>query len=513
MFPGPAGLEFQPYDCHRAVHPRPPSGPHLDLVVQLHPSGSSHFSLSAAPSLPPRLLHHCRYSLHVPPPYKTDHSAHYFQYPVVLKPDALQTGTRSPDPLQPCFLLAVPLLVLSLAMVIAGEPWPTPSPAAAASAVSGRSLPVAASETAALKPPLPPALKAVSSAPAAADQHPAPPAPVAAPAGQVPAAAPAPPAPVAAPVPPAPDVAVLSPPVDLGAPPFDAAPVALAAAVGSAAPVVSQPAVSATTAGQSLVVGPVEAPAPPAAAISVPLPNVQAVPDPAPLAAVPPAQHQPTPGRRQHRPHSPAPRDEREMTRRRRDSPRRRGFQASWASAVPHAPSASAAALGNRMRLPWVLPVARGPVTGQYPSLLPVDPPLPTAPLPQQSLVGPSPSAVVPEASLGQLWRLSEGLRAVHLIQLYGHAALAQGVPLDSGHRDECLDAADRLVELLAPVLAAPARGGVAGVGQLGTAVRGLRRFLRAGTAVDLIGATTVVVRELHRSLTGLLAVLDADQM
>ncbi|CAI5492515.1 unnamed protein product, partial [Closterium sp. Naga37s-1] len=78
---------------------------------------------------------------------------------------------------------------------------------------------------------------------------------------------------------------------------------------------------------------------------------------------------------------------------------------------------------------------------------------------------------------------------------------------------DECLDAADRLGELLAPVLAAPARGGVAGVGQLGTAVRGLRRFLRAGTAVDLIGATTVVVRELHRSLTGLLAVLDADQM
>ncbi|CAI5486868.1 unnamed protein product, partial [Closterium sp. Naga37s-1] len=129
------------------------------------------------------------------------------------------------------------------------------------------------------------------------------------------------------------------------------------------------------------------------------------------------------------------------------------------------------------------------------------------------SLEGPSPSAVVPEASLGQLWRLLEGLRAVHLIQVYGHAALAQGVPLESGHQDECLDAADRLGELLAPVLAAPAQGGVAGVGQLGTAVRGLRRFLRAGTAVDLIGATTVVVRELHRSLTGLLAVLDADQM
>ncbi|CAI5526002.1 unnamed protein product [Closterium sp. Naga37s-1] len=181
----------------------------------------------------------------------------------------------------------------------------------------------------------------------------------------------------------------------------------------------------------------------------------------------------------------------------------------------------SAAAHGNRMRLPWVPPVAGmefvtaagGPVTAQYPSLLPVAPAPPAVSVPVQSLVGPLPSAVVPEASLGQLWRLSEGLRTVHLIQVYGHAALSQGAHLDPGPRDECLDAADRLAELLAPVLAAPAWGGVAGVGQLGTAVRGLRRLLRAGSAVDLIGATTVVVRELHRSLTGLLAVLDADQM
>ncbi|CAI5505232.1 unnamed protein product [Closterium sp. Naga37s-1] len=550
MFPGPAGLEFQPYDCHRAVHPRPPSGPPLDLVVQLHPSGSSRFSLSTALFLPPRLLHHCRYSLHVPPPYKMDHSAHYFQYLVVLKPDALQTGTRSPAPLQPRFLLAVPLLILSLAMVIAGEPWPTPSPAAAASAVSGRSLPVAASETAARRPPLPPALKAVSSAPAAADQHPAPPAPVAAPAGQVPAAAPAPPAPaavpappppVAAPVPLAPDVAVLSPPVDLGAPPLDAAPVAPAAAVGSAAPVVSQPAVSATTAGQSLVVGPVEAPAPPAAAISVPLPNFQAVPDPAPLAAIPPAQRQPSPGRRHHRPHSPAPRDEREMSRRRRDSLRRRGPQASWAASrggrggwwggrgrggdwgydrpVSMADLQRAVSAAVREERNGQASQSNSPrVAPTHASLPPAVPYAPAPPLPQSAVPPPhapsaSAAALGSQASLGQLWRLSEGLRAVHLIQVYGHAALAQGVPLDSGHRDECLDAADRLGELLAPVLAAPARGGVAGVGQLGTAVRGLRRFLRAGTAVDLIGATTVVVRELHRSLTGLLAVLDADQM
>ncbi|CAI5507313.1 unnamed protein product [Closterium sp. Naga37s-1] len=138
----------------------------------------------------------------------------------------------------------------------------------------------------------------------------------------------------------------------------------------------------------------------------------------------------------------------------------------------PRVPAASAAAPGNRMRLPWVPPVAGmefvtaagGPVTAQYPSLLPVAPAPLAAALPVQSLVAPSPSAVVPEASLGQLWRLSEGLRAVHLIQVYGYAALSQGVPLDGPPRDECLDAADRLGELLAPVLAAPARGGVAGV-------------------------------------------------
>ncbi|CAI5491226.1 unnamed protein product [Closterium sp. Naga37s-1] len=193
------------------------------------------------------------------------------------------------------------------------------------------------------------------------------------------------------------------------------------------------------------------------------------------------------------------------------------------ATAAPplQAPAASAAARGNRLRLPWVPPVAGvefvtaggGPVTPQYPSLLPVAPDPSAADLPVQSLVGPSPSVDVPEASLGQLWRLSEGLRAVHLIQVYCHAALSRGVPLVGGPLDECSDAADRIAELLAPVLAAPARGGVAGVGQLWTALRGLRRVMRAATAVDLIGATTVVVRELHRSLTGLLGVLDADQM
>ncbi|CAI5536527.1 unnamed protein product [Closterium sp. Naga37s-1] len=140
-------------------------------------------------------------------------------------------------------------------------------------------------------------------------------------------------------------------------------------------------------------------------------------------------------------------------------------------------------------------------------------PPAAGALQPFQALVGPLPVAEVPEAMLGQLWRLSERLRAVHLIQMYGHAGLSRGNSLDDGSRDECLDAADRLAELLAPVLAAPARGGAAGVGQLGTAVRGLRRFSRAGSAADVIVAGTAVVRELHRSVTGLLAVLDADQL
>ncbi|CAI7840592.1 unnamed protein product [Closterium sp. NIES-53] len=149
-----------------------------------------------------------------------------------------------------------------------------------------------------------------------------------------------------------------------------------------------------------------------------------------------------------------------------------------------------------------------------YPSLLPYDSTSRAAGAAQpfQTFAGSSRTAEVPEATLGQLWRLSEGLGVVHLIQMYGHAGLSLRNTLVGGSRDKCLDAADRLAELLAPVLAAPARGGVAGVGQLGTAVRGLRRFLRAGSAADVIGASTAVVRELHRSLTGLLAVLDADQ-
>ncbi|CAI7826583.1 unnamed protein product [Closterium sp. NIES-54] len=185
----------------------------------------------------------------------------------------------------------------------------------------------------------------------------------------------------------------------------------------------------------------------------------------------------------------------------------------------PHAIAALAAAPGACLRLLWVPPLAYmeyvstagGAVTVHYPSLLPVNPAPPAAGVaqPLQALVGPLCMAEVPKATVGQPWRLFEGLRTVHLIQVYGHAALSRGNSLDGGPRDECLDAADRLAELLAPVLTAPARGGVAGVGQLGTTVRGLLWFSCAGTAVDVIGASTVVVHEVHRSLRRLLDVFD----
>ncbi|CAI5530040.1 unnamed protein product [Closterium sp. Naga37s-1] len=452
-------------------------------------------------------------------------------------------------------------------MVIAGAPELSPVRAAAPLAVVGRTPSERETVTIPTKPPVPPAPRPVT---AAAEiprplAHADPVAPFVVPEGSqtvdVPAAplvappasvclGPDPPALVVVPDPPAP-VGALSVPA-IPAPPLAAVAPAVPIPVG--APAVPNPAVGSSPQAVSTTTG---GPGPGESGVAAP-PIV-----PASSAVVPQTQRPPSPGGRQHRPHSPAPRDERERSRRRHDSPRRRGSQANWAASrggrggwwggrdrggdwaydrpvsmadlqrvvsaavreerngqasqsnsprgpptratpppvaapppatplprpdvpPPFAPAASAATPGNRMRLPWIPPVAGiefvtaagGPVTTQYPSLLPV---------------GRAPPAAAP--------------------LVYGHAALSQGVSLDGGPRDECLDAADRLAELLAPVLAAPARGGVAGVGQLGTALRGLRRFLREGTAVDPIGATTVVVHELHRSLTGLLAVLDADRM
>ncbi|CAI5517631.1 unnamed protein product [Closterium sp. Naga37s-1] len=411
---------------------------------------------------------------------------------------------------------------------------------------------MSASGNAALKPPVPPAPKpapavAADSASPAPDlvscEAPAPllPTPVAEPslpAGPAPSA-PGPPAvPVESAGPPAvaePGVAPLVPEL-LAALPAVAVPVAPDAAIGS-----SPMAVSATTGGPGPNVAPAGA--------------TQAAPVAAPVGQ--------QPGQRSSRPHSPAPREERESSRRRRDSPWRNRSQANWHAqhggrggwrggrgygsglayvqpisladvqrvvsaaireerAAPSVPAASAAVRDRRLWLLQVPPVAGlefvtaagGAVTAQYPPLLAADPAPPSvldAPL-LPTLPGPPRMAEVPEASLVQMWRLCEALRAVHLIQVYGHAALFQGNSLDGGPRDECLDAADRLAELLEPVLAAPVRVVIAGVGQLGTAVRGLKRVLRVGTGDEVIGASAAVVRELHRSQTGLLAVHDADQ-
>ncbi|CAI5496116.1 unnamed protein product [Closterium sp. Naga37s-1] len=562
-----AGLECWPSDPH-------PVAPVCLLLALLLFSRSLRYVSPVLrflhPRLPPR-------SAVVPPPYKTGHFAPQGQYshPAVLKPFVPPLETRSPVLPRFCALHGVLLLASSrLAMVIAGDPWPSPKPAAAASSARERSPPVSASGIAAMKPPVPPAPKpappiAGVSAPPTPDLETcgAPLSPLPAPSALV--AEPGHPAPVAGPAPGAPDPPVV--PVNPAALPAVVVPVATDAAVGS-----SPMAVSATTGGQGPTVAPAGAVQPVLVAAS--------------------AGHQQ--GQRSSRPHSPAPREERESSRRRRDSPRRNRSQANWhaqhggrggwaggrgygggsayvqpisladvqrvvsvaireeravqrrapapaapppavppvaaapprqavapvplaPAPAPSVPAASAPARDRRLRLPWVPPVAGlefvtaagGAVTAQYPPLLPADPAPPSAldaPLP--TLPGPPRMAEVPEASLAQLWRLCEALCAVHLIQVYGHAALFQGNSLDGGPRDECLDAADRLAEILAPVLAAPARGVIAGVGQLGTAVRGLKRVLRAGTGDEVIGASAAVVRELHRSQTGLLAVHDADQ-
>ncbi|CAI5507404.1 unnamed protein product [Closterium sp. Naga37s-1] len=464
---------------------------------------------------------------------------------------------RSPvHPQLPVLHGVLPLVSFRLAMVIAGDPWPSPKPAASASKVSGRSPPVSASGSAAMKPPVPPAPKpapsvaGVSASPTPdlmsievpASLLPAPSPPVAEP-GPFALSAPALPA---IPVNPAAPSAVADPGVASPVPELPAAspavdvPVALDVAVGS-----SPMAVSATTGGPGPFVAPAGA--------------VQAAPIAAPVGQ--------QLGQRSSRPHSPAPREERESLRRRRDSPRRNCSQANWhaqrggrggwaggrgygggvayvqpisladvqrvvsaairekravqrlapapaapppatrhvaaapppqavapaplvPALTPSVPAASATARDRRLRLPWVPPVAGlefvtaagGAVTAQYPPLLPADPVPPSA------------------------------LDAPILPTLPGPPRMAEGNSLDGGPRDECLDAADRLVELLAPVLAAPTRGVIAGVGQLGTAVRGLKRVLRAGTGDEVIGASAAVVRELHRSQTRLLAVHDADQ-
>ncbi|CAI5492177.1 unnamed protein product [Closterium sp. Naga37s-1] len=380
----------------------------------------------------------------------------------------------------------------------------------------------------------------------------------------VPAAAPS--TPPAAPVPlalfveplvPAPAGGVADPPVLV-----PCAPVAPPASVPDA-PVPAS--VSSTKAASATTGGPAPSVAPSVAG--------QSAPAVAPVAPAGQPLRLPSPDRRPSRPHSPSPHQDRKSSRRRRDSPRRYQHQPHWparpggqgdwrgprgrgggggyrppvtmadlqrevsravrkervsqsqsssmralpAQEAPRqpvlpsspppvaapppqvhiptapAPAASAPASGARLRLPPVPPVAGvefaaaggGAFATQYSHPADEDQPL----LFLAEALQP-PQTRVLEATLGQLHRSLRG--------------------------DTCLDAADQLTVLLAPVLAAPAEGGAAAAGQLDEAVRGLRRQLRAGSGrngIQAIGASTLVVRELWRSLTGVLHALGAHRM
>ncbi|CAI5520085.1 unnamed protein product [Closterium sp. Naga37s-1] len=316
-----------------------------------------------------------------------------------------------------------------------------------------------------------------------------------------------------------------------------------------------------------------------------------------PVARVVPPSRTPSPAHPLSRPHSPAPQQERETSRRRRNSPRRYQQQAQWpphpggnggwrglhgrggggryrppvtmadlqrevsravrqervaqsqssslrAAPAPVAPrqaeppvapppaaafpppvlapsapfpSVSPPAPGSRLHLPPVPPVAGvefvaagGGAAAQHSHHVAADEPL----LFLTEALQP-PQTRVPEATLGQLHRLAESLHALLLIQVLAHSSLPVIPPetFRGSQRDTCLDAADQLASLLAPVLAAPAEGGAAAAGQLDEAVRGLRRHLRAGSGAAAIGASTLVVRELWRSLTGVLHALGAHRM
>ncbi|CAI7744123.1 unnamed protein product [Closterium sp. NIES-53] len=181
-------------------------------------------------------------------------------------------------------------------------------------------------------------------------------------------------------------------------------------------------------------------------------------------------------------------------------------------------PTVSAPAPGSRLHLPPVLPVAgvefvaTGGGSLAAPFVLPTDDDEPLLFLAEALQ---PPQTRVPEATLGQLHRLTDSLHALLLIQVLAHSSLPVIPPetFRGRQRDSCLDATDQLEVLLAPVLAAPVEGGAAAAGQLDEAVRGLRRHLRGGSGAAAIGASTLVVRELWRSLTGILDALGAHCM
>ncbi|CAI5521909.1 unnamed protein product [Closterium sp. Naga37s-1] len=476
----------------------------------------------------------------------------------------------------------------ALPMVIAGAHEPSPELVAAWSAVVATPPSGPEKVTMATKPPLPPAPKPVTTDAektlplAPADPHggggAGPAAPVVDPA-----------APAAALVPLAPVVVPTSAPARGVADPPAPAPGALVAPAASVPDVLAPASASSPKAASATTVDPAPMVAPPGVDPVAPV-----LPPAAPV--VQPSRP-PSPDRRLSRPHSPAPQQERETSRRRRNSPRRYQQQAQWhahpggnggwrgphgrggggryrppvtmadlqrevsravreeraaqsqssslraapapvaprpteppvdpppAAACPPpvlapsapSPSVSAPAPGSRLHLPPVPPVAGvefvaagGGAAAQHSHHVAADEPL----LFLTEALQP-PQTRVPEATLGQLHRLAESLHALLLIQVLAHSSLSVIPPetFRGRQRDTCLDAADHLASLLAPVLAAPAKGGAAAAGQLDEAVRGLRRHLRAGSRAVAIGASTLVVWELWRSLTGVLHALGAHRM
>ncbi|CAI5506260.1 unnamed protein product [Closterium sp. Naga37s-1] len=327
-------------------------------------------------------------------------------------------------------------------------------------------------------------------------------------------------------------------------------------------PVLPSPAETAAVAG----VAPTSGVAPPLAPVAPPVVSPAASLDapggksapPLPAASASGPTLPPVVQQRNSRPHSPTPRDERDVSRRRRDSPRRRQPHANWHAHQGGWRGGRGRGRGGWLDAPATIADVRQIVTeafrdgqagpaSQYSSRH--APPTPSAPLPvARPVVAPAPAvslpapsaparsggaglprlqlpslaeellpprAEVPEATLGQLWRLSESLRALLLVQSLAHGSLPP-VPAESlldGPRDDCLDAADQIALLLAPVLAAPVRGGVGAVGQLDAAVRDLRRYLRAGSGADAIGAAILVVRSVWQTMTGILHALQADRM
>ncbi|CAI5505260.1 unnamed protein product, partial [Closterium sp. Naga37s-1] len=150
-------------------------------------------------------------------------------------------------------------------------------------------------------------------------------------------------------------------------------------------------------------------------------------------------------------------------------------------------PAVSAPAPGSRRHLPAVPPVAgvefvaAGGGAAAAPNALQV---AADEPLQFMAEALQPPQTHVPEATLGQQHRLADSLHALLLIQVLAHSSLLVIPPetFSGRQRDTCLDAADQLAALLAPVLVAPAEGGAAAAGQLDEAVRGLRRHLRGGS-------------------------------